>query len=63
MSLGISGSFYFMVVFQEEHNILVHPFHMLRVASVFGRSLFSAMHGSLITSSLIKKTIENESTT
>ncbi|KAL5645913.1 hypothetical protein ACJX0J_004991 [Zea mays] len=30
-----------------EHNILMHPFHMLGVAGVFGGSLFSAMHGSL----------------
>ncbi|KAJ8545092.1 hypothetical protein K7X08_017675 [Anisodus acutangulus] len=31
------------------------------VASVFGDSLFSAMHGSLVTSSLIRETTENES--
>jgi photosystem II P680 reaction center D1 protein len=34
-----------MIVFQAEHNILMHPFHMLGVAGVFGGSLFSAMHG------------------
>ncbi|ERN12842.1 hypothetical protein AMTR_s00172p00027480 [Amborella trichopoda] len=45
-----------------EYNILMHPFHMLGVAGVFGGSLFSAMHGSLVTSSLIRETIENEST-
>lgn len=28
----------------------MHPFHMLGVAGVFGGSLFSAMHGSLVTS-------------
>jgi photosystem II P680 reaction center D1 protein len=39
----------------------MHPFHMLGVAGVFGGSLFSAMHGSLVTSSLIRET-ENEST-
>uniref|UniRef100_A0A452XEN9 Photosystem II protein D1 n=1 Tax=Aegilops tauschii subsp. strangulata TaxID=200361 RepID=A0A452XEN9_AEGTS len=44
-----------------EHNILRHPFHMLGVAGVFGGSLFSAMHGSLVTSSLIRETTENES--
>jgi photosystem II P680 reaction center D1 protein len=33
-----------MIVFQAEHNILMHPFHMLGVAGVFGGSLFSAMH-------------------
>merc|ERR1712107_173263 len=51
----------FMLVFQAEHNILMHPFHMLGVAGVFGGSLFSAMHGSLVTSSLIRETTENES--
>jgi photosystem II P680 reaction center D1 protein len=30
----------------------MHPFHMLGVAGVFGGALFSAMHGSLVTSSL-----------
>ena len=30
MPLGISGTFNFMIVFQAEHNILMHPFHMLR---------------------------------
>ena len=48
-----------MIVFQAEHNILMHPFHMLGVAGVFGGSLFSAMHGSLVTSSLIRETTEN----
>jgi photosystem II P680 reaction center D1 protein len=62
MPLGISGTFNFMLVFQAEHNILMHPFHMLGVAGVFGGSLFSAMHGSLVTSSLIRETTENEST-
>jgi photosystem II P680 reaction center D1 protein len=37
MPLGISGTFNFMIVFQAEHNILMHPFHMLGVAGVFGR--------------------------
>jgi photosystem II P680 reaction center D1 protein len=32
------------------------------VLQVFGGSLFSAMHGSLVTSSLIRETTENEST-
>jgi photosystem II P680 reaction center D1 protein len=61
LPLGISGTFNFMLVFQAEHNILMHPFHMLGVAGVFGGSLFSAMHGSLVTSSLIRETSENES--
>ena len=32
MPLGISGTFNFMLVFQAEHNILMHPFHMMGVA-------------------------------
>ncbi|QBP05817.1 photosystem II protein D1 [Synechococcus phage S-B28] len=61
MPLGISGTFNFMLVFQAEHNILMHPFHMLGVAGVFGGSLFSAMHGSLVTSSLVRETTEKVS--
>lgn len=61
MPLGISGTFNFMFVFQAEHNILMHPFHMLGVAGVFGGALFCAMHGSLVTSSLIRETTELES--
>ncbi|CAN6465187.1 unnamed protein product [Victoria cruziana] len=53
--------FNFMIIFSAEHNILMHPFHMLGVADVFGGSLFSAIHGSLVTSSLIRETTENES--
>merc|ERR1719253_836046 len=56
MHLGISRTFNFMLVFQAEHNILMHPFHILGVAGVFGGSLFSAMHGSLVTSSLLAET-------
>jgi photosystem II P680 reaction center D1 protein len=59
MPLGISGTFNYMLVFQAEHNILMHPFHMLGVAGVFGGSLFSAMHGSLVTSSLVRETTED----
>ena len=36
MPLGISGTFNFMLVFQAEHNILMHPFHILGVCGVFG---------------------------
>ena len=43
MPLGISGTFNFMLVFQAEHNILMHPFHILGVAGVFCGSLFSAI--------------------
>jgi photosystem II P680 reaction center D1 protein len=61
MPLGISGTFNFMLVFQAEHNILMHPFHILGVAGVFGGSLFSAMHGSLVTSSLLSETSGDQS--
>jgi photosystem II P680 reaction center D1 protein len=37
--LGISGTFNFMIVFQAEHNILMHPFHML-VLLVYSVDLF-----------------------
>jgi photosystem II P680 reaction center D1 protein len=56
MPLGISGTFNFMLVFQAEHNILMHPFHILGVMGVFGGSLFSAMHGSLVSSTLLSET-------
>jgi photosystem II P680 reaction center D1 protein len=61
MPLGISGTFNFMIVFQAEHSILLHPFHQLGVIGVFGGSLFSAMHGSLVTSTLLVETNENQS--
>jgi photosystem II P680 reaction center D1 protein len=61
LPLGISGTFNFMFVLQAEHNVLMHPLHMVGVAGVFGGALFSAMHGSLVTSSLIRETTENES--
>jgi photosystem II P680 reaction center D1 protein len=61
MPLGISGTFNFMLVLQAEHNVLMHPFHMLGLAGVFGGALFSAMHGSLVTSSLVRETSETES--
>jgi photosystem II P680 reaction center D1 protein len=61
MPLGISGTFNYMLVFQAEHNILMHPFHMLGVAGVFGGAFFSAMHGSLVTSSLVRETTEDVS--
>jgi len=61
MPLGISGTFNYMFVFQAEHNILMHPFHQIAVAGVFGGALISATHGSLVTSSLIRETTEQES--
>lgn len=61
LMLGISGTFNFMIVFSAEHNVLMHPFHMLGVIGVFGGALFAAMHGSLVTSSLIRETTEDQS--
>ncbi len=61
LMLGVSGTFNFMVVFSAEHNVLMHPFHMIGVIGVFGGALFSAMHGSMVTSSLVRETTEEES--
>ncbi|MBA0650698.1 hypothetical protein Goklo_018086 [Gossypium klotzschianum] len=60
MPLGIFGTFNFMIVIQTGYNILMHPFHMLGVASVCGGSLFSAIYGSLVTYSLIRETTKNK---
>lgn len=61
MPLGISGTFNFMLVLQAEHNVLMHPLHMLAVAGSFGGALLAALHGSLVTSSLVRETTEQES--
>lgn len=61
MPLGIVGTFNFMFAVQAEHNILMHPFHMLGVVGIFGGALLSVMHGSLVTSSLVRETTEKES--
>lgn len=61
MPLGISGTFYFMFRFQADHNILMSPFHQLGVIGVLGGSLLCAMHGSIVSSSLIRNTSEQES--
>jgi photosystem II P680 reaction center D1 protein len=50
-----------MIVFKAEQNIIMNPFHMLGVDGVLVGYIFSAMHGSLVTSSLIRETTENES--
>lgn len=62
MPLGITGTFNFMLALQADHNVLMHPFHMLGVAGIFGGALLSSIHGSLVTSSLIRETTEAEST-
>ena len=41
--------------------LLFKPFHILGVRAVFGSSLFSAMHGSLVTSSLLSETVAHSS--
>ena len=61
MPLGISGTFNFMLVLQAEHNVLMHPLHMLAVAGSFGGALLAALHGSLVSSSLIRETTEQDS--
>jgi photosystem II P680 reaction center D1 protein len=61
LPLGIAGTFHFMLAFQADHNILMHPFHMLGVAGVFGGALLSVLHGSLVASTLIRTTTEGES--
>ena len=61
LPLGIAGTFHFMLAFQADHNILMNPLHMLGVAGVFGGALLAALHGSLVTSTLIRETTEIES--
>lgn len=61
LPLGIAGTFHFMLGFQADHNILMHPLHMLGVAGVFGGAFLSALHGSLVNSSLIRENTELES--
>jgi len=39
----------------------MNPFHQLGVIGVFGGALVSSVHGSLVTSSLVRETTENES--
>lgn len=61
LPLGIAGTFHFMFAFQAHHNILMHPFHMLGVAGVLGGALLASLHGSLVTSTLLQETAEDES--
>ncbi|MCA1991736.1 MAG: Photosystem Q(B) protein 1, partial [Coleofasciculus sp. S288] len=61
LPLGISGTFHFMLAFQANHNILMHPLHQLGVAGVLGGAMLSAIHGSLVSSSLIQETTNSES--
>ena len=61
MPLGISGTFYFMLRLQAEHNFLMNPFHAIGVVGVLGGAFLSVMHGSLVTSTLVQKAREHES--
>jgi photosystem II P680 reaction center D1 protein len=61
MPLGISGTFTFMMRFQAEHNILMNPLHQLGVVGVVGGAFCCAVHGSLVTSTLVRKTDDHES--
>ncbi|PMB21453.1 photosystem II q(b) protein [Fischerella thermalis] len=61
MPLGISGTFHFMLQFQADHNILMNPLHQLGVIGVLGGAFAAAMHGSLVTSTLIRSHNHSES--
>ncbi|NJN86196.1 MAG: photosystem II q(b) protein [Leptolyngbyaceae cyanobacterium SL_7_1] len=63
MPLGISGTFHFMFVLQADHNILMSPFHQLGVIGVFGGAFLAAVHGALVTSTLLRKSTVNPSNT
>ena len=61
LPLGIAGTFHYMLAFQANHNVLMHPLHMAGVIGVYGGALLSVVHGSLVTSTLIRETTEEES--
>lgn len=61
MPLGISGTFTFMMRFQADHNILMNPLHQFGVVGVFGGAFCSAVHGSLVTSTVVRNTNDDES--
>lgn len=61
LPLGISGTSHFMFAFQANHNILMHPLHQLGVAGVFAGAMLSSLHGSLVSSSLIRESTLEES--
>ena len=60
MPLGISGTFNYMLVFQAEHNILMHPSTCWasQVCSVIPVLRHARL---LVTSSLVRETTESES--
>ncbi len=61
MPLGISGTFTFMLRFQADHNILMNPLHQMGVMGVVGGAFCSAVHGSMVTSTLVRHTNDDES--
>ncbi|MBL1178440.1 MAG: photosystem II q(b) protein [Pantanalinema sp. GBBB05] len=61
MPLGISGTFTFMFLFEAEHHILMNPLHQIGVAGLLGGAFLAAVHGSLVTSTLLRKTSSDES--
>jgi photosystem II P680 reaction center D1 protein len=61
MPLGIAGTFTFMLQFQADHNILMSPFHQVGVIGVLGGACLCAVHGSLVTSTLLRKTDPHQS--
>jgi photosystem II P680 reaction center D1 protein len=61
MPLGISGTFTFMLRFQADHNILMNPLHQMGVIGIVGGAFCSAVHGSMVTSTLVRRTNEYES--
>jgi photosystem II P680 reaction center D1 protein len=63
MPLGISGTFNFILRFQADHNILMSPFHQLGVMGVLGGSFLAAMHGSIVTSTVIRKKLNQKAPT
>jgi len=50
-----------LVIQEQKRSQIFWLSYLSKVAGVFGGSLFSAMHGSLVTSSLIRETAEDES--
>lgn len=61
MPLGISGTFTFMFLFEADHHILMNPLHQMGVIGVLGGAFLCSVHGSLVTSTVLRKTNAHES--
>ncbi|UFP95077.1 photosystem II q(b) protein [Gloeobacter morelensis] len=61
MPLGITGTFNWMLQLQAAHDILNHPLHMLAVTGVLGAACLCAFDGSVVTSSFVSRTSDEES--